>query len=673
MKILNRIKAASAALRGVDLSVAQLDQIIDLGDFGKPTPSGVSVSESNGARCATAYACINILSRDKSALPLKLYERKAGGGRAEVTQHPVAQWIKRPNPLMTSTIYRRRGWASVHTYGNDYSEIVRDGLGGLTTWPLNAERMRVRVTDGVKTFEYTPTGEIQPRKLTSDQVLHNFGLSFDGFSGVSPIRWNMDAFGSTIALNEYGASYFTSPQPKTILTHPTGFDTEDDKTEFVNSWNKQFMGKRGLATVAVLPRGMDVAQTLKIPNNEAQFMETQRWNKEVLAQVFLVPLHRLNGLDRATFSNIEHQALEYLQYTLMPDLVSMEQAIEAAFLTPDERTQYYVKHNVDALLRGDFKTRMEGLSIAVHGGMNTVNEARARLDLESVPGGDESLVPLNLGPLSTMTGEPKAEPEEEEDEDQVQENMAAGLTPAEVRGSIGRRDTTQRYAGPIESVYARILQQDAKAIRAVSPQVLSRTAESFAEWLGKYTQAQNEKVAAALKPQFLALAVDIASQSALEIGLDTAGDVAQSVDDYATIAARNWGRSTTNQLSIVALKAEQAGENVAEAIEDRLVNWEDGGAGRSRSERWGQREAFLLSNITSRETFSANGYGLVWVTFGRSCPFCSAMRGKRVTKGQQFLGKTDFNPSGAKGPLKIKRNLMNPPLHKGCNCMLVPG
>ncbi len=130
--------------------------------------------------------------------------------------------------------------------------------------------------------------------------------------------------------------------------------------------------------------------------------------------------HRLNALDRATFSNIEHQDLEYLKYTLTPDLVAYEQAVEAAFLSPEERQRFFVKHNVDALLRGDFKTRMEGLSIAVHGGLNTVNEGRAKLDLEALEGGDKSLVPLNLGPVDSI-GEEIDEPGDSED--QTEENL----------------------------------------------------------------------------------------------------------------------------------------------------------------------------------------------------------------------------------------------------------
>ncbi len=167
MSLLTRIKAASAAFRGVDISVGQLDQIIDGLDIGHPTPSGVKVSEHSGSRLTTAYACINILSRDKSALPLKLYEKKTNGGRAEVSQHPVAEWVRRPNPIMTPTVYRRRGWVSSHTYGNDFSQIVRNDLGGIETWPLDARKMEVRVSGGVKSYWYTKPGDVRPTQLSA--------------------------------------------------------------------------------------------------------------------------------------------------------------------------------------------------------------------------------------------------------------------------------------------------------------------------------------------------------------------------------------------------------------------------------------------------------------------------------------------------------------------------
>jgi HK97 family phage portal protein len=260
---------------------------------------------------------------------------------------------------------------------------------------------------GRKFYRHTrPDGSTED--FRDDQILHRFGLSFDGFQGISPIRHCMEAVGKAIALGEYGASYFQSPVPRVIATHPTGFKTQADSDKFKADWNDSYAGKRGLKTIAVLPRQMEIAQVVKIPNEEAQFVESQKLAKEEIAQLYMMPMHRLQALDRATFSNIEHQDLEYAKYTLLPDLVAEEQALEKALLLPEEQETLFIRHNMDGLLRGDFKTRMEGHSIGITAGFLTRNEAREHEDMPLIDGLDEPIVPLNMGPASQLGKTPPA-------------------------------------------------------------------------------------------------------------------------------------------------------------------------------------------------------------------------------------------------------------------------
>ncbi len=407
--MLNRIRKAAAAFRsGPNITVDQLDKLILDLEIGQETASGVNVSVRSGARQATVYACINILSRDKAALPLTLFEKTLNGGREKVRSHEVSEFLANPNPAMTAFQFRRTAWAHQHAWGQSFARIKRSRRGEVVAWLLDPDTVQIGVNSaGRKIYRQTlPDGTTED--FRDNQILHRFGLSFDGLQGISPIRHCMEAVGTAIALGEYGASYFQSPVPRVIATHPTGFKDDGDARKFREGWNESYSGKKGLKTIAVLPKGMEVAQVVKIPNEEAQFIESRKLAKEEIAQLYTMPMHRLQALDRATFSNIEHQDLEYAKYTLLPDLVAEEQALEQALLLPEERETLFIRHNMDALLRGDFKSRMEGHSTGINAGFLTRNEAREHEDLPRIAGLDEPIVPKNMGPASQLGKEPPA-------------------------------------------------------------------------------------------------------------------------------------------------------------------------------------------------------------------------------------------------------------------------
>lgn len=421
--MLNRIRAAWWAFRqSPNISLDQLDQLIELGELGERSSSGVRVSERTGTRLSAVFGCIDVIGRDISSLPLKLYERTADGGRAEVTAHPVAAWLKDPNPVQTPLQFRQRSWAATLASGNSYSQIISNPLTGeFETWPLNPHRIEKVFLgpDNRKRYLYCkPDG--QKRTFEPDDVLHNYGLSFDGWQGVSPIRWCMETIGRAIAIQDYASAYFQSPVPKVVLKREGDFKDESFVKKFVKQWRKRFSGKRGLQTVAILPPGMSIDQIVKIPNEEAQFIETAAFSKEQIAgEIYHVPLHRLGDLRNAHFNNIEHAGIEYVQYTLGPWMTGYEQAIEKQFFTPQERERFFVRHNPDALMAGDFKTRMEGYSISRH--LKT-NEIRAKENLATVEGGDEILVPLNMGALSELGAVPEPAPAPQDDDDDSDED-----------------------------------------------------------------------------------------------------------------------------------------------------------------------------------------------------------------------------------------------------------
>jgi HK97 family phage portal protein len=417
--MLNRIRNAWWAFRqSPNISMAELDRLIEIGDLGERSSAGVRVSERAGTRLDTCYACINILSRDMSALPLRLLEKMANGGRAEVESHPVSEWAKNPNPVQTPMEFRQLGWASVLANGNQYAQVFRSDEGLIETWPVSPHRITKVFLgpDRRKRFEYRKN-DGTAGTFTADELFHSYGLSFGGWTGVSPIRWCMETFGRAIALGDFAAAAFQSPRPSAIFEHPTGFSNTEQAKQFKEQWLKDFAGKRGRKNIAVLPAGLVLKTFGEIPNDDAQFIETAKFSKEQITQIFLVPMHRVNALDKATFSNIEHQDLEYVKYSLVPWLTLYEQSLEKMLLTPQERQRFQIRHNVEGLLRGDFKSRMEGYAVGIDRSVYTINEARAKEDRPPVEGGDEPIIPLNMGPLSQLGEQPEPEPEFDPDDE----------------------------------------------------------------------------------------------------------------------------------------------------------------------------------------------------------------------------------------------------------------
>lgn len=681
MNLWNRIKTAGQVLRGANISASDWEDLLDGIEIGPESSAGVHVSESTGFRQATVFACVNILSRDAAGLPRKLYERKANGGRAEVTQHPVSEWLKRPNPLMTPFQYHQLAFVAQLTAGNTYSQVLRGTLGQIETWWLNPHLVEVDVRGRRRTFRVRQA-DGSKRALEDEEVLHSFGISGNGHVGISPIRHCMEAVGHAIAVGEYGGAYFKNPTPKIILKHPSDFSTPEARDEFVKRWSEKFGGKKGLATVAVLPNGMEVGQVVKIPNDEAQFIETSKWSKEAIAQIYGMPMHRLQALDKATFSNIEHQAREYVEYSLMPWITAYEQAMERRLLTKEESDRFSIRHSVDGLLRGDFQTRQEGLARGINFGFLTVNEARALENRPAVEGGDTPLVPLNLGSIATATAEPADEPppaDENSDERQIERNIQAGIGEIETRAAAARRGLARKYQPRLRRAFAKVLAADIEAVTALTAEHLrsadeKRSTLSLLGAIDEYYQARKGAAVEELRPGMLALALEQARAAASEIEADLdEARIERLIDGYLVNAGEHWARSSSAQLAEVVLEAAKAGADEAEAIEARLDEWERGNQGRPRAEQQADRDSVELSNAAAAAVFTAAGFALVWVTFGKNCPYCDELRGKRIRQGESFLGPGMFQPAGAALPLKIRGIKRHPPAHKGCDCFISPG
>jgi HK97 family phage portal protein len=236
--------------------------------------------------------------------------------------------------------------------------------------------------------------------LRPSDVLHIPGLGFDGLVGYSPIAMAKNAIGMAIACEEYGAKFFANgAAPGGVLEHP---GTIKDPQKVKDSWNMAYQGSSNSHRVAVLEEGMKY-QPIGISPEQAQFLETRKFQINEIARIFRVPPHMVGDLEKSSFSNIEQQSLEFVKYTLDPWVIRWEQAISRVLLRPDEKKLYFSKFNVDGLLRGDYVSRMNGYATARQNGWMSANDIRELENLDRIPdelGGDLYLINGNMTKLA---------------------------------------------------------------------------------------------------------------------------------------------------------------------------------------------------------------------------------------------------------------------------------
>ncbi|WP_112384673.1 phage portal protein [Streptococcus intermedius] len=380
--------------------------------FGRTT-SGKTVNERTALQTTAVYACVRILSETIASLPLHVY-RYTEGGKEKDTKHALYTLLHdEPNPDMTSFVFRETLMSHLLIWGNAYAQILRDHSGQVIgLYPLLPDQMSVHRSEKGKLFYvYNRYEEDNPNfqemgsiVLSQEEVLHIPGLGFDGLIGYSPIALAKNAVGMTLACEEYGASFFgNGANPGGVLEHP-GILKDPGKVR--DSWNAVYQGTRNAHKVAVLEEGMSYKQ-IGIPPEEAQFLETRKFQINEIARLFRIPPHMVGDLEKSSFSNIEQQSLEFVKYTLDPWVVRFEQALKKSLLLPEEKKTHFIKFNVDGLLRGDYQSRMNGYAIGRQNGWLSTNDIRELEELNPIPpeeGGDLYLINGNMTKLKDAGG-----------------------------------------------------------------------------------------------------------------------------------------------------------------------------------------------------------------------------------------------------------------------------
>ena len=373
--------------------------------------AGKNVNERSAMQMTAVYACVRILSEAIAGLPLHMYRYKDEGGKEKATGHTLYHLLHdEPNPEMTSFVFRETLMTHLLLWGNAYAQIIRNGKGEvIALYPLMPNRMEVnRDSNGMLYYQYQKTSDDAPTLegssviLSPSEVLHVPGLGFDGLVGYSPIAMAKNAIGLSMAAEEYGAKFYANgAAPSGVLEHP---GVLKDPAKVRDSWNAAFGGSSNSHKVAVLEEGLKYTP-ISISPNEAQFLETRKFQIDEIARIFRVPPHMVGDLEKSSFSNIEQQSLEFVKYTLDPWVVRWEQSLSRALLSETEKKNYFFKFNLEGLLRGDYQSRMQGYSIGIQNGFMCPNDVRELENLDLIPdelGGNKYMVNGNMVDLKNV-------------------------------------------------------------------------------------------------------------------------------------------------------------------------------------------------------------------------------------------------------------------------------
>ena len=371
------------------------------------TTSGKAVTERSAMQMTAVYSCVRILAEAIAGLPLHVYRYKEDGGKEKAIDHSLYLLLHdEPNPEMSSFVFRETLMTHLLLWGNAYAQIIRNGKDEVVAlYPLMPNKMSVdRDEAGQLYYQYLRSvdeagGKNETVILQPRDVLHIPGLGFDGLVGYSPIAMAKNAIGLAIATEEYGAKFFAhGAAPSGVLEHP---GTIKDPQRVREAWQSQFGGSQNSGKIAVLEEGMKYTP-ISISPEQAQFLETRKFQINEIARIFRVPPHMVGDLEKSSFSNIEQQSLEFVKYTLDPWVIRWEQSMQRRLLSADEKNTYFVKFNLEGLLRGDYQSRMNGYATARQNGWMSANDIRELENLDRIPaeaGGDLYLINGNMLPL----------------------------------------------------------------------------------------------------------------------------------------------------------------------------------------------------------------------------------------------------------------------------------
>jgi HK97 family phage portal protein len=388
---------APAEVRARETQPPPIGEPVALNEFfGMGLTAGASVTPASAITNTAVLGCVMVLSQSVASLPLITYRRTADG-KDRATGHALYSILHDlPNPEMTSFDLRETLMMHLTLWGNAYCEIEMNRRGDvLALWPLRPDRTRPVRHDDDQIWYHTRLANNQEIALPKYRVWHIRNLSIGGIMGMSPIALAREAIGLSKAGEELGSRFFSNgAKPGGVLQHP-GKLSDEAYERLKGSWEARHQGLDNVNRVAILEEGMQW-KDVGMPLDDAQFLETRKFQIGEIARIFRVPPHMIQDLERATFSNIEHQGIDFVTYSLTPWLVRIEQSITRDLVGPIERNMIFAQFMIDGFLRGDIASRYAAYAVGRNWGWLSVNDIRKLENLNPIESGDIYLQPLNM-------------------------------------------------------------------------------------------------------------------------------------------------------------------------------------------------------------------------------------------------------------------------------------
>lgn len=642
--------------RAGDLSIDNADHWDKvLGRIRMDTNTGIAITPDTAMRATAVFACVRVLAFSLGQLPLVTYKRLPRG-KERAIGHPVYQLLHtQPNPEISAFHWRSTKMAHACLYGNAYSEIEynRDGQ-PVAFWLIPAWRcqpLRIDTPREKNLLVYEVTLPDGGRKfLLPRNVLHIKGLSTDGLQGLSVIQQAAQAIGVSLAAQDFAARFFGQGMNiGGVLEHPAAL-SDNAYERLKNSFEEKYTGLTKSHRLMLLEEGLKFNK-VGISPEEAQFLESRQFQIVDIARMFGVPPHKIAELTRATFSNIEHQAIEFVTDTMMPWFVAWEQEINIK--VHGGGNAYFSEFLAEGLLRGDSVARGQFYNQMFQMAALSPNDIRERENMNPVGHGDTYFVPLNLAPImANGQTEPPAEAEARQ--------LRRSLTEA-------RFKITRSYGKVFEDAAGKIVAREVKNLRReLKKHLTERAIDTARKYLDDYYRDFQPFIAGAIQPAALALGQAVLPLAQQQINAKDAVGLDVFIADYGKAFAYRYAKSSRGQIEELLDEEDLDWAT----IDSRLDEWET-----TRASKIARRETVQVANAVAQLVFASAGIAiLVWRNMGTNvCPYCREMDGARVATGQDFLAHKSKLEAEGEGTMEIYRPTSHPPLHDGCECQLEPG
>lgn len=368
-----------------DTGGLSIDQLVRRLEMVHETVSGIVVTPETALQAPTVQAVIRTIGSYISTLPVRVMLKSTSKGRDRkelLPNHPVQRLLNDPNLTQDKVSYWLDATSWLLRYGNHYAFKARGATGPIRRLvPLPPYSVTVEQQDDLS-LRYRVTQEHgDVRVYTQAQVHHVRRMSRNGLVGDSPILNARESIALEIAAERFGGSFLgNGAMPGIILKYlagTPGHRSEEDRKKFIDEFQSAFTA-RGRFRAILLPKGIEMAdEPVALDNDKAQFLETRKYQRTVIAGVFGVPPQFVGDLERSTFNNAEQQSLDFVQHVILPDVRVFEAAMERDLLTDDDRAGgVIIRFNLDAALRGDYLSRQQGLKIQREAGIVNPNEWR---------------------------------------------------------------------------------------------------------------------------------------------------------------------------------------------------------------------------------------------------------------------------------------------------------